>query len=139
MMGAIGGLVNNRVAEGLRKRGPTVDRQSRGSLAMRRPALLFAVNGDRSQGRGRLVFAVRVPLEWRPTEYQLFSDNRAMDFQLVTFAADIGHHFEEPKPVANVYRDLSGLLKSLEKFVVGSKFDKRAVGHVSLLLPALLL
>jgi len=48
MMGAIGGLVNNRVAEGLRKRGPTVDRQSRGSLATRRPALLFMASASLS-------------------------------------------------------------------------------------------
>jgi hypothetical protein len=33
--------------------------------------------------------------------------------------------------------ELSRLLKCLEKFVVGSKFDKRAVGHVNLPLPAL--
>jgi hypothetical protein len=101
--------------------------------------LLFAVNGDRTQGRGQLVFAVRVPLEWRPTEYQVFSDNRAVDFQRVAVAADISQRFEEPKPVANVYRELSCLFECLEKFVVGSKFEKRAVGHVSLPLPALLL
>src|SRR5215510_9964908 len=53
MMGAIGGLVNNRVAGGLRKRGPTVDRQSRGSLATRRPALLFVVNSAADDKAGR--------------------------------------------------------------------------------------
>jgi len=85
------------------------------------------------------VFAVRVPLERRPADYQVVANNCAVDFQRVAFAADIGQHFEEPKPVADVYCDLSGLLKLLEKFVVGSKIDMRAVGHVNLPLPALLL
>ena len=75
----------------------------------------------------------------RPAEYQVVSDNCAIDFQRANVAADIRQHFEEPKPVANVYRGLSGLFECLEKFAVCSKFDKRAVGHVNLPLPALLL
>jgi hypothetical protein len=50
-----------------------------------------------------------------------------MDFHRLNVAADISQRFEEPKPVTNVYRDLSGLLKLLEKFDVCCESDKRAV------------
>ena len=53
--------------------------------------------------------------------------NCAVDFQRVTFAADISQRFEEPKPVANVYRELCCLFECLEKFVVGSKFELRVI------------
>jgi hypothetical protein len=51
----------------------------------------------------------------RPAEYHMFSNNGAMDFQRAGVAADVGQHLEEMQPVVYVYRNLSGLLKLLEK------------------------
>src|SRR5262245_22085639 len=112
-------------------------RFGRGALSRNAPQAFVA--GQARNATVRLPAIAQTPLERRPADYQVVADNCAVDFQRVAFAADISQHFEEPKPVTNVYRDVSSLLKLLENFVVGSKFDKRAVGHVNLPLPALLI
>ena len=82
------------------------------------------------------MFAFHVPLERRPTEYQVVFDKRAIDFQRVAVAAEMRQRFEEPKSVTNVYRDVSGLLKLPEKLDILDVLNKRAIVHLSLRLPA---
>src|SRR5262245_28411536 len=61
----------------------------------------LAVCGPATAGRvEQLVFAFRVLPERSPAEYQVFPDDRALDFQQVAVATEMRQRFEEPKPVA---------------------------------------